>query len=103
VREQYAAARKVAKTRTSRKLATKYDELRLRAIAAQRAALQRPRARTRVVKIVSPRTVKVGLRAVAGMNFGSQVRWRYGVAWVLQHHGSAARAERLWQMKPQQS
>ncbi len=45
VREQYAAARKVAEDQHEPQAATKYDELRLRAIAAQRAALQRLRTR----------------------------------------------------------
>ncbi len=45
VREQYAAARKVAEDQHQPQGATKYDELRLRAIAAQRAALQRLRTR----------------------------------------------------------
>ena len=45
VREQYAAARKVAEDQHEPQGATKYDELRLRAIAAQRAALQRLRTR----------------------------------------------------------
>ena len=45
VREQYAAARKVAEDQREPQAATKYDELRLRAIAAQRAALQRLRTR----------------------------------------------------------
>jgi Na+/H+ antiporter len=44
-REKYAAARKVAEDQSEPQAATKYDELRLRAIAAQRAALQRMRAR----------------------------------------------------------
>jgi monovalent cation/hydrogen antiporter len=44
-REKYAAARKVAEDPNEPQAATKYDELRLRAIAAQRAALQRLRAR----------------------------------------------------------
>jgi hypothetical protein len=44
-REKYAAARKVAEDQSEPQAATKYDELRLRAIAAQRAALQRPCAR----------------------------------------------------------
>jgi CPA1 family monovalent cation:H+ antiporter len=44
-REKYAAARKVAEDQSEPQAATKYDELRLRAIAAQRAALQRLRAR----------------------------------------------------------
>ena len=43
-REKYAAARKVAEDHNEPQAATKYDELRLRAIAAQRAALQRLRA-----------------------------------------------------------
>jgi len=45
VREQYAAARKVAEDQHEPQGATKYDELRLRAIAAQRAALHRLRTR----------------------------------------------------------
>jgi monovalent cation/hydrogen antiporter len=45
VREQYAAARKVAEDQHEPQAATKYDELRLVAIAAQRAALHRLRAR----------------------------------------------------------
>jgi monovalent cation/hydrogen antiporter len=45
VREQYAAARKVAEDQNEPQAATRYDELRLRAIAAQRAALHRLRAR----------------------------------------------------------
>ena len=45
VREQYTAARKVAEDQHEPQAATKYDELRLRAIAAQRAALHRLRAR----------------------------------------------------------
>ena len=44
IREQYAAARKVAEDQHEPQAATKYDELRLRAIAAQRAALLRLRA-----------------------------------------------------------
>jgi monovalent cation/hydrogen antiporter len=44
-REKYAAARKVAEDPNEPQAATKYDELRLRAIAAQRAALQRLRTR----------------------------------------------------------
>src|SRR5271156_1207455 len=44
VREQYAAASKVAEDQHEPQGATKYDELRLRAIAAQRAALHRLRA-----------------------------------------------------------
>jgi monovalent cation/hydrogen antiporter len=44
-REKYAAAREVAEDQNEPQAATKYDELRLRAIAAQRAALQRLRAR----------------------------------------------------------
>ena len=44
-REKYAAARDVAEDQSEPQAATKYDELRLRAIAAQRAALQRLRAR----------------------------------------------------------
>ena len=44
IREQYAAARQVAEDQHEPQAATKYDELRLRAIAAQRAALQRLRA-----------------------------------------------------------
>jgi hypothetical protein len=40
-REKYAAARKVAEDQNEPQAATKYDELRLRAIATQRAALQR--------------------------------------------------------------
>jgi monovalent cation/hydrogen antiporter len=43
-REKYAAARQVAEDQNEPQAATKYDELRLRAIAAQRAALQRLRA-----------------------------------------------------------
>jgi hypothetical protein len=43
VREQYAAARKVAEDQHEPQAATKYDELRLRAIAAQRTALHRLR------------------------------------------------------------
>jgi hypothetical protein len=41
----YAAARKVAEDPNEPQAATKYDELRLRAIAAQRTALQRLRER----------------------------------------------------------
>jgi CPA1 family monovalent cation:H+ antiporter len=48
VREQYAAARKVAQDQHQPQAATKYDELRLRAIAAQRAALHRLRARSEI-------------------------------------------------------
>jgi monovalent cation/hydrogen antiporter len=44
IREQYAAARQVAEDQSEPQAATKYDELRLRAIVAQRAALQRLRA-----------------------------------------------------------
>jgi monovalent cation/hydrogen antiporter len=44
-REKYAAARKVAEDPNEPQAATKYDELRLRAIAAQRTALQRLRER----------------------------------------------------------
>ena len=44
IREQYAAARKVAEDQHEPQAATKYDELRLGAIAAQRAALLRLRA-----------------------------------------------------------
>ena len=44
MREQYAAARKVAEDHYEPQAATKYDELRLRAIAAQREALHRLRA-----------------------------------------------------------
>jgi Na+/H+ antiporter len=44
MREQYAAARKVAEDHHEPQAATKYDELRLRAIAAQREALHRLRA-----------------------------------------------------------
>jgi monovalent cation/hydrogen antiporter len=44
-REKYAAARKVAEDEHEPQAATKYDELRLRAIAAQRAALHRLRTR----------------------------------------------------------
>ena len=44
-REKYAAARKVAEDQNEPQAATKYDELRLRAIAAQRAALHRLRER----------------------------------------------------------
>ena len=44
-REKYAAARKVAEDTNAPQAATKYDELRLRAIAAQRTALQRLRER----------------------------------------------------------
>jgi CPA1 family monovalent cation:H+ antiporter len=44
IREQYAAARQVAEDQHEPQAATKYDELRLRAIAAQRAALHRLRA-----------------------------------------------------------
>jgi hypothetical protein len=43
IREQYAAARKVAEDQHEPQAATKYDELRLRAIVAQRAALLRLR------------------------------------------------------------
>jgi hypothetical protein len=43
VREQFAAARKVAEGQHEPQAATKYDELRLRAIAAQRGALHRLR------------------------------------------------------------
>jgi CPA1 family monovalent cation:H+ antiporter len=48
VREQYAAARKVAEDEHEPQAATKYDELRLRAIAAQRAALRRLRTRGQI-------------------------------------------------------
>ena len=44
VREQFAAARKVAEGQREPQAATKYDKLRLRAIAAQREALHRLRA-----------------------------------------------------------
>jgi CPA1 family monovalent cation:H+ antiporter len=44
MREQYAAARKVAGDHYEPQAATKYDELRLRAIAAQREALYHLRA-----------------------------------------------------------
>src|SRR3981189_139054 len=44
MREQYAAARKVAEDPYEPQAATKYDELRLRAIAAQREALYHLRA-----------------------------------------------------------
>ena len=44
VREQYVAARKVAEDQREPQAATEYDELRLRAITAQRAALHRLRA-----------------------------------------------------------
>jgi NhaP-type Na+/H+ or K+/H+ antiporter len=44
MREQYAAARKVAEDHHEPQAATKYDELRLRAISAQREALHRLRA-----------------------------------------------------------
>ena len=44
MREQYAAARKVAEDHYEPQAATKYDELRLRAIAAQREALYHLRA-----------------------------------------------------------
>jgi monovalent cation/hydrogen antiporter len=44
-REKYAAARKVAEDEHEPQAATKYDELRLRAIAAQRAALHQLRTR----------------------------------------------------------
>ena len=44
-REKCAAACKVAEDQNEPQAATKYDELRLHAIAAQRAALQRLRAR----------------------------------------------------------
>ena len=45
IREQYAAARKVAEDRREPQAATKYDRLRLRAIRAQRDALNRMRTR----------------------------------------------------------
>ena len=44
VREQFAAARKVAQGQHEPQAATKHDKLRLRAIAAQREALHRLRA-----------------------------------------------------------
>jgi monovalent cation/hydrogen antiporter len=44
-REKYTAARKVAEDPNEPQAAAKYDELRLRAIAAQRTALQRLRER----------------------------------------------------------
>jgi hypothetical protein len=44
-REKYAAARKVAEVPNEPQAATKYGEMRLRAIAAQRTALQRLRER----------------------------------------------------------
>jgi len=43
MREQYSAARKVAEDHHEPQAATRYDELRLRAIAAQREALHRLR------------------------------------------------------------
>jgi CPA1 family monovalent cation:H+ antiporter len=45
IREQYAAARKVAEDQHEPQAATKYDRLRLRAIRAQRDALNRMRLR----------------------------------------------------------
>ncbi len=48
MREQYAAARKVAEDHHEPQAATKYDELRLRAIAAQREALHRLRAQGKI-------------------------------------------------------
>jgi Na+/H+ antiporter len=48
VREQYAAARAVAKNADDPQAATDYDELRLRAIASQRRALDRLRAEGRI-------------------------------------------------------
>ena len=44
VREQFTAARKVAESQNEPQAATKYDELRLCAIAAQRGTLHRLRA-----------------------------------------------------------
>jgi monovalent cation/hydrogen antiporter len=48
VREQYTAARNVAKNQSEPQAATEYDRLRLRAIAAQRQALDRLRAEGRI-------------------------------------------------------
>jgi CPA1 family monovalent cation:H+ antiporter len=48
VREQYAAARRVAEDQYEPQAATKYDKLRLQAIAAQRAALHRLRTRSEI-------------------------------------------------------
>ena len=48
IREQYAAARKVAEDQHEPQAATKYDRLRLRAIRAQREALNKMRARGQV-------------------------------------------------------
>jgi monovalent cation/hydrogen antiporter len=47
-REQYAAARKVAEDQREPQAATKYDRLRLRAIRAQRDALNKMRARGQI-------------------------------------------------------
>lgn len=48
VREQYTAARNVAKNQSEPQAATEYDRLRLRAIGAQRQALDRIRAEGRI-------------------------------------------------------
>ena len=48
VREQYTAARNVAKNPSEPQAATDYDRLRLRAIGAQRQALDRMRAEGRI-------------------------------------------------------
>lgn len=48
VREQFAAARKVAQRQHEPQAATKHDKLRLRAIAAQREALHRLRAQREI-------------------------------------------------------
>jgi Na+/H+ antiporter len=48
VREQYLAARDVAENQSDPQAATKYDRLRLRAVKAQRQALQELRARGRI-------------------------------------------------------
>jgi monovalent cation/hydrogen antiporter len=79
VREQYAAARKVAEDQHEPQAATKYDELRLVAIAAQRAALHRLRARGEIGEAAlsphsgGPRLVRARCRASRKLSIAGEL------------------------------
>jgi hypothetical protein len=85
-REKYAAAPKIAEDQNEPQAATTYDELRLRAIAAQRAALHRLRARGEIGEEAFHRIqeeldwVRTRCRASRKLSIAGEVRQIAGAA-----------------------
>jgi hypothetical protein len=91
-REKYAAARKVAEDTNEPQAATKYDKLRLRAIAAQRTALQRLREGGDRRRSLSPysggaRLVRARCRARRKLSTAGELRQNTAANYRLRQYG----------------